>query len=148
LSSKHFRESPHFLSIRSNEAFFYLLLLLLLPLLMAILLHSLSLHPPNPKPQNPYKPKILSSSATFRRDVVLRTASLCFVSFIFQNQIPESLADPLKSTKPLRLGIANTKSWFQYFGSGFAIRVPPDFEDVNEPEVCKLCDQSLMNTNQ
>ncbi|ANM70127.1 tagatose-6-phosphate ketose/aldose isomerase, putative (Mog1/PsbP/DUF1795-like photosystem II reaction center PsbP family protein) [Arabidopsis thaliana] len=101
---------------------------------MAILLHSLSLHPPNPKPQNPYKPKILSSSATFRRDVVLRTASLCFVSFIFQNQIPESLADPLKSTKPLRLGIANTKSWFQYFGSGFAIRVPPDFEDVNEPE--------------
>lgn len=103
---------------------------------MAILLHSLSLHPPNPKSQNPDKPKIISPSATFRRDVVLRTASLCFVSFVFQNPIPESLADPLKSSKPLRLGIANTKSWFQFFGDGFAIRVPPDFEDVNEPEVC------------
>ncbi|XP_019083990.1 PREDICTED: uncharacterized protein LOC104707064 isoform X2 [Camelina sativa] len=101
---------------------------------MAILLHSLCLHPPNPKPQNHNKPKILSPCATFRRDVVLRTASLCFVSFIFQNQIPESLADPLKSSKPLRLGIANTSSWFQFFGDGFAIRVPPDFEDVNEPE--------------
>ncbi|XP_010494015.1 PREDICTED: uncharacterized protein LOC104771218 [Camelina sativa] len=102
---------------------------------MAILLHSLCLHPPNPKPQNQNKPKILSSCATtFRRDVVLRTASLCFVSFIFQNPIPESLADPLKSSKPLRLGIANTSSWFQFFGDGFAIRVPPDFEDVNEPE--------------
>ncbi|CAL9231790.1 unnamed protein product [Arabidopsis halleri] len=97
---------------------------------MAILLHSLSLHPPNPKPPNPK----ISPSATFRRDVVLRTASICFVSFIIQNPIQESLADPLKSSKPLRLGIANTKSWFQFFGDGFAIRVPPDFEDVNEPE--------------
>lgn len=111
---------------------------------MAILLHSLSLHPPILRPQNPYRSKILSSSepsaspknTTLRRDVVLRTASLCFVSFIFQNPLPESLADPSKSSKPGRLGIANTKSWFQFYGDGFAIRVPPQFEDIMEPEVC------------
>lgn len=135
-----------FLSIRSNEEVFFFYLL---PLLMAILLHSLSLHPPNPKPQNPNRPKILSPCATFRRDVVLRTASLCFVSFVFQNPIPDSLADPLKSPKPLRLSIANTKSWSQFYGDGFAIRVPPQFEDVNEPEVC-ICVINLlrMRTNQ
>ncbi|CAA7044938.1 unnamed protein product [Microthlaspi erraticum] len=108
---------------------------------MAILLPSLSLHPPIPKPQNPNRFKILSSSEpsaapknpTFRRDVVLRTASLSFVSFVFQNQLQVSLADPSKSPKP-RLGIANTKNWFQFYGDGFAIRVPPQFEDIMEPE--------------
>ncbi|CAH2044548.1 unnamed protein product [Thlaspi arvense] len=109
---------------------------------MAIVLHSLSLHPPYPKPQNPNRPRILSrlepsatlKNPTFRRDVVLRTASLCFVSFIFQNPLPESLADPSNLPKRGRLGIANTKSWFQFFGDGFSIRVPPQFEDVMEPE--------------
>ncbi|KAH0923538.1 hypothetical protein HID58_023556 [Brassica napus] len=110
---------------------------------MAILLHSLlSLHPPNLKPQNPKRPKslfLLGPSAslkvpTFRRDVVLRTASLCFVSFIFQNPLLESLAEPSKSPKPARLAIANTNSWFQYFGDGFSIRVPPQFIDFTEPE--------------
>ncbi|KAH0870125.1 hypothetical protein HID58_077147 [Brassica napus] len=110
---------------------------------MAILLHSLlSLHPPNLKPQNPKRPKslfLLGPSAslkvpTFRRDVVLRTASLCFVSFVFQNPLLQSLADPSKSPKPARLAIANTNSWFQYFGDGFSIRVPPQFIDFTEPE--------------
>ncbi|KAF3591108.1 hypothetical protein DY000_02025885 [Brassica cretica] len=110
---------------------------------MAILLHSLlSLHPPNLKPQNPKRPKslfLLGPSAslkvpTFRRDVVLRTASLCFVSFVFQNPLLQSLADPSKSPKPARLAIANTNSWFQYFGDGFSIKVPPQFIDFTEPE--------------
>ncbi|KAL0890786.1 hypothetical protein Bca101_014769 [Brassica carinata] len=111
---------------------------------MAILLHSLlfSLHPPKLKSLNLNRPKVLSplepSAAlkvpTFRRDVVLRTASLCFVSFVFQNPLLESLADPSKSTKPARLAIANTNSWFQYFGDGFSIRVPPQFIDFTEPE--------------
>ncbi|XP_018508092.1 uncharacterized protein LOC103874540 isoform X1 [Brassica rapa] len=110
---------------------------------MAILLHSLlSLHPPNLKPQNPKRPKslfLLGPSAslkvpTFRRDVVLRTASLCFVSFVFQNPLLQSLAEPPKSPKPARLAIANTNSWFQYFGDGFSIRVPPQFIDFTEPE--------------
>jgi len=32
-------------------------------------------------------------------------------------------------------GIANTRSWSQYYGSGFSIRVPPSFDDILEPEV-------------
>ncbi|CAH8355627.1 unnamed protein product [Eruca vesicaria subsp. sativa] len=105
---------------------------------MAILLHCLrSLHPPNLKHHNPNRPKTLSASLevpTFRRDVVLRTASLCFVSFVFQNPLLESLAEPSKSPKPARLAIANTNSWFQYFGDGFSIRIPPQFVDFTEPE--------------
>ncbi|XP_020589349.1 uncharacterized protein LOC110030777 isoform X2 [Phalaenopsis equestris] len=31
-------------------------------------------------------------------------------------------------------GISNTRSWFQFFGDGFSIRIPPFFEDVMEPE--------------
>ncbi|MED6108675.1 hypothetical protein PIB30_026367 [Stylosanthes scabra] len=37
-------------------------------------------------------------------------------------------------SKPLLSAIENTKSWFQFFGDGFAIRVPPDFQDIMEPE--------------
>uniref|UniRef100_A0A0F7CYL5 Photosystem II reaction center PsbP family protein n=1 Tax=Masdevallia picturata TaxID=125444 RepID=A0A0F7CYL5_9ASPA len=31
-------------------------------------------------------------------------------------------------------GIANTKSWFRFFGDGFSVRIPPLFEDIMEPE--------------
>lgn len=31
-------------------------------------------------------------------------------------------------------GIVNTKSWFQFYGDGFSIRVPPLFVDIMEPE--------------
>ncbi|KAG8363758.1 hypothetical protein BUALT_Bualt19G0055700 [Buddleja alternifolia] len=31
-------------------------------------------------------------------------------------------------------GIANTKSWFQFYGDGFAIRVPPNFQDIQDPQ--------------
>lgn len=40
------------------------------------------------------------------------------------------------SPKSFLSGIANTNSWFQFYGDGFAIRVPPDFQDINEPDVC------------
>ncbi|CAN8255704.1 unnamed protein product [Cochlearia groenlandica] len=106
---------------------------------MAILLHSLSLLPPNPnrsKIISHLEPCTTLKNQTFRRDVVLRTASLCFVSFIFQNPFQESLAQPSNSNQPKkgRLGIASTKSWFQFFGDGFSIRVPPQFQDIMEPE--------------
>lgn len=39
------------------------------------------------------------------------------------------------STKTILSGITSTKSWFRYYGDGFAIRVPPDFQDIMEPEV-------------
>jgi hypothetical protein len=36
---------------------------------------------------------------------------------------------------PFLGGLANTRSWSQYYGSGFSIRVPPSFDDILEPEV-------------
>ncbi|KAL6989628.1 hypothetical protein U1Q18_015379 [Sarracenia purpurea var. burkii] len=110
---------------------------------MAILL-SLSLHPPKPH-QNPdlnlITPKPISLSSfnpnTFfnspRRLFVLDTASLCFLSLTLNSPIPASFAETIPSRSILS-GIANTKSWFQFYGDGFAIRVPPMFEDISEPE--------------
>ncbi|CAL9096334.1 Pentatricopeptide repeat-containing protein [Musa troglodytarum] len=45
-----------------------------------------------------------------------------------------SEAPPPPSRNPVLAGIANTKSWFQFYGDGFSIRVPPLFEDIMEPE--------------
>lgn len=38
-------------------------------------------------------------------------------------------------SKSFLAGISSTKSWFQFYGDGFSIRVPPAFEDITEPEV-------------
>ncbi|XP_059648555.1 uncharacterized protein LOC132294650 [Cornus florida] len=110
---------------------------------MAILL-SLSPHPPIP-PQNPnlnpnannsfslstFRPNSLFS--TSKRHFILNTASLCLLSLTLQssNLISSAETSPPKS---ILMSISNTKSWFQFFGDGFAIRVPPQFEDITEPE--------------
>ncbi|GAV63210.1 hypothetical protein CFOL_v3_06730 [Cephalotus follicularis] len=105
---------------------------------MAILLSlSLSLHPPNPT-QNP-KPTSLATTTTYnnttsKRHLILKTTSVCIISLTTQNPLAQSLADSSPPSKPALSGIANTKSWFQFFGNGFSIRVPPHFEDIMEPE--------------
>ncbi|KAA8545070.1 hypothetical protein F0562_019831 [Nyssa sinensis] len=108
---------------------------------MAVLL-SLSPHPPKP-PQNPNpsipKPISLSSlkpyslSNSSKRQLIINTASLYFLSLTLQLPGPISSAETSPS-KSILSNIANTKSWFQFFGNGFAIRVPPQFEDIMEPE--------------
>ncbi|RCV17810.1 hypothetical protein SETIT_3G249500v2 [Setaria italica] len=47
---------------------------------------------------------------------------------------PQTQAPPSKQGSPVLGGIANTRSWSQYYGSGFSIRVPPSFDDILEPE--------------
>lgn len=106
--------------------------------LMAILL-SLSPHPPNP-PHKPTtvttpKPAIPTITTSSKRLFLLKTASLCIISLTPPYPIAHSSAEPSQPPKPALSGIANTKSWFQFYGSGFAIRVPPQFEDITEPEV-------------
>ncbi|XP_057498870.1 uncharacterized protein LOC130783316 [Actinidia eriantha] len=116
-------------------------------MVMAVLL-SLSPHPPkthqNPNPNpNPSTPKSISLSAfqiqstalfnSSRRHLILNTSSLCFLSLILNYPIPKSRAETSPS-KSILSGIANTKSWSQFYGDGFAIRVPPQFEDITEPE--------------
>ncbi|KAF5740590.1 hypothetical protein HS088_TW11G00664 [Tripterygium wilfordii] len=106
---------------------------------MAILL-SLHSHPPKP-PQHPSAPKPTSltipisiTSIITKRDFILKTAVLGFISIPLQNPLVQCLAEPSPPAKPALSGIANTKSWFQFYGDGFSIRVPPQFEDIMEPE--------------
>ncbi|GFZ02934.1 tagatose-6-phosphate ketose/aldose isomerase, putative [Actinidia rufa] len=108
---------------------------------MAILL-SLSPHPPKPHQNpNPSTPKPISLSAfqstalfnSSRRQLILNAPSLCFLSLILTYPVPKSRSETLPS-KSILSGIASTKSWSQFYGDGFAIRVPPQFADITEPE--------------
>ncbi|XP_021282835.1 uncharacterized protein LOC110415489 [Herrania umbratica] len=105
---------------------------------MALLL-SLSLRPPKP-PQNPkltsLNPPVPTSvikTLNTRRQFIINTTSLCISLLSPQNPVPQSLAEPSTPSKPA-LNIANTKSWFQFYGDGFAIGGAPEFEDIMEPE--------------
>ncbi|KAG9457449.1 hypothetical protein H6P81_001957 [Aristolochia fimbriata] len=103
---------------------------------MALLLFSSPLKPPrNPKLQNPYSR--FAHVCCSRRDVTLKTAAAVSVLSLPLNwRLPsDAIALPDNApSKPFISGIASTKSWFQFFGDGFSIRVPPQFEDVMEPE--------------
>ncbi|EXC31825.1 hypothetical protein L484_020653 [Morus notabilis] len=108
---------------------------------MAILL---SLSPPNPV--FPKIPSLLtpnpnstfsSITTTSRRHSILKITSLFVISFAPQQfslaRSSEQAPAPALA-KPSLSGIVNTKSWFQFVGNGFAIRIPPQFEDIMEPE--------------
>ncbi|KAH9754693.1 Tagatose-6-phosphate ketose/aldose isomerase [Citrus sinensis] len=99
------------------------------------------LHPPNPKPQNPNPislPTNIQTSTFTKRKFILKTTSLSLFSIaLLQPPFAQSLALAETSPSPplkALTGIANTKSWFQFYGDGFSIRVPPQFEDISEPE--------------
>nr|KJB82603.1 hypothetical protein B456_013G204100 [Gossypium raimondii]KJB82605.1 hypothetical protein B456_013G204100 [Gossypium raimondii] len=103
---------------------------------MALLLSS-SLHPPT----SPLNPKLNSLSTplpnavvTKRQLIINTTTSFSIIFGVQQNPVPQCLAQPSNPSKPSVLNIANTKAWFQFYGDGFAIRVPPEFEDIMEPE--------------
>ncbi|XP_022150831.1 uncharacterized protein LOC111018879 [Momordica charantia] len=108
---------------------------------MALLL-SHCLHPPNP-PQNPTSafprqaavgfPESTALNPQSKRHFILKTASLCLISLIPKCPVARS-SETSPNSKPGLPGIANTKSWFQFYGDGFSIRVPPQFEDLTEPE--------------
>jgi hypothetical protein len=110
---------------------------------MAILPLSLPPHPPNPKPQipNPTTPKLtpklaITNTSTSKRHLILKTTSFFLISLIPQQYpVAHSSSEASPPPKSILSGIANTKSWFQFYGDGFAIKVPPQFEDIMEPEV-------------
>ncbi|KAL8547014.1 hypothetical protein ACS0TY_006655 [Phlomoides rotata] len=97
---------------------------------------SLSHNPP-PKPQaHPTFPSSTDAIHTLisRRSLILTafTSSSLVTTLSSAAALPEQ---PLpQSSSNFLSGIANTRSWFQFYGDGFAIRVPPDFDDINEPE--------------
>ncbi|GER38098.1 mog1/PsbP/DUF1795-like photosystem II reactioncenter PsbP family protein [Striga asiatica] len=90
---------------------------------------------PTPPPPQPTIPKLnnISNATLFtKRSLILAALQICSASSVLAET-------PLPSTSPTSSsyflsGIANTRSWFQFYGDGFAIRVPPDFQDIMEPE--------------
>ncbi|KAK8712563.1 hypothetical protein V6N13_147800 [Hibiscus sabdariffa] len=99
---------------------------------MAFLL-SLSPNPPLNPTLPSLNPPLPTKTLNTKRQFMVNTASCCIIFLPQQNPIPPSLAEASTPSKPA-LNIANTKSWFQFYGDGFAIRVPPEFEDIMEPE--------------
>ncbi|XP_059302500.1 uncharacterized protein LOC132054524 [Lycium ferocissimum] len=93
---------------------------------------SLSFHPPKPIPlQSPNSTIPALQPNPLSRRLVFLTASTSLTFLL--SQCPISSAQT-KSLSSFLSGIANTKSWFQFYGDGFSIRVPPEFEDLTEPE--------------
>ncbi|KAG5590800.1 hypothetical protein H5410_041314 [Solanum commersonii] len=86
---------------------------------------SVSIHPPKPL-QKPNSMCAQPNSVSRRR--VFLSGSTLFLSQL----IPKS--DAQTNSNTFLSGIANTKSWFQFYGDGFSIRVPPEFQDLTEPE--------------
>ncbi|KAI4301835.1 hypothetical protein L6164_035075 [Bauhinia variegata] len=92
---------------------------------------------PNPKISKSFssgssKPLIFNPNLTSKRHLILKT-TLLGITVIPQLSVAQtSTQEP--SSKPLLSSIENTKSWYQFYGDGFAIRVPPEFQDIMEPE--------------
>ncbi|XP_011048935.1 PREDICTED: uncharacterized protein LOC105142824 [Populus euphratica] len=108
---------------------------------MAILLSLFPHHHPlNPEPigqkPNPLATALLNTIT--KRQFIFKTTSLCVTSLTTQSPLAQSLAESSSPSKSVLSTIANTKSWFQFYGDGFSIRVPPQFEDIMEPEVAMV----------
>lgn len=92
------------------------------------------------------KPPFLDKKPIFFNDTLSRRnlfltsfSSFSFLGLSFNPSLlnpPLAYAQTSTPSKSFLSAIANTKSWFQFYGDGFTIRVPPDFKDFTEPEVC------------
>ncbi|KAK9735390.1 hypothetical protein RND81_04G203200 [Saponaria officinalis] len=98
------------------------------------------------KPLKHSKPIISSSSIpsknsqnlsfnSKRREIILKSLSFCIASLTLHPKTSFSAVETSQnSSKSILSGISNTKSWDQFYGDGFSIRVPPQFIDITEPE--------------
>ncbi|XP_020229971.1 uncharacterized protein LOC109810813 isoform X2 [Cajanus cajan] len=102
---------------------------------MAILFSNLGITNTKPFFSFTSKPIICgANSLTSKRNLILQTSLLC-IGVGLTPQVPVAQSSPQASpSKSLLSSIQNTTSWFQFYGDGFAIRVPPEFKDVMEPE--------------
>eukprot|EP00262_Sarcandra_glabra_P017563 TRINITY_DN604_c3_g1_i1.p1 TRINITY_DN604_c3_g1~~TRINITY_DN604_c3_g1_i1.p1 ORF type:complete len:251 (-),score=35.65 TRINITY_DN604_c3_g1_i1:375-1127(-) len=108
-------------------------------LLLILLLSPSPLKPsqnpnPNPKSQSPLKFKTSYLCNSSKRDFVLKTATISIVPLTLTMRLSPNALSENAPPKPFLSGISNTKSWFCFYGEGFSIRVPPQFEDVMEPQ--------------
>ncbi|KAL2325467.1 hypothetical protein Fmac_024525 [Flemingia macrophylla] len=103
---------------------------------MAILFSNLGINNTKPFFSFTSKPIICgANNLTFsKRNLILQTSLIC-IGVGLTPQVPVAQSSHQESSSiPLLSSIENTTSWFQFYGDGFAIRVPPEFKDVMEPE--------------
>ncbi|CAL4893461.1 unnamed protein product [Urochloa decumbens] len=100
-----------------------------------------ALLPLAPSPLLPNQRRHLSRCGASRRGLTVHTAiAIASAAAAAEAEAPPSPSPPpspqaqAPPSKPVLGGIANTRSWSQYYGSGFSIRVPPSFDDILEPE--------------
>ncbi|KAL1536047.1 hypothetical protein AAHA92_28757 [Salvia divinorum] len=98
---------------------------------MPKLMLSISPSPPPTTSSHPSFPFLLDAAASLisRRSLILSSPVVALSSSV---AAAAALAQP--PSKSFLSGIANAKSWFQFYGDGFSIRVPPNFQDIMEPE--------------
>ncbi|KAK7277893.1 hypothetical protein RJT34_22912 [Clitoria ternatea] len=70
-----------------------------------------------------------AKNLTSKRDFILQTSLFC-ISIGLKPQVAIAQSSPQDSPS----GIESTNTWFQFYGDGFSIRVPPEFQDIMEPE--------------
>ncbi|KAK8467936.1 hypothetical protein PHAVU_007G182300 [Phaseolus vulgaris] len=103
---------------------------------MAILLSNLCITN-NTKPFFSFTSKPIICEAknlTSKRNLILQTSLVSIgIGLTPLVSVAQSSPQALPS-KSLLSGIENTASWFQFYGDGFSIRVPPEFKDIMEPE--------------
>lgn len=85
---------------------------------------------------------VKASPSCFRRGVVTHTLALALLVGTGRG---DALAEEVSSssiptfsgtgTPPATSSGSTTDSWYRYKGRGFWVKVPPDFEDLQEPEV-------------
>ena len=108
-----------------------------------------ALLPLAPSPLHPNQRRQLSRCGASRRCFTVHTAvaiasaaaaaaAAAASAAAAEAEAPPAQASPSKQGSPVLGGIANTRSWSQYYGSGFSIRVPPSFDDILEPEVIRV----------
>uniref|UniRef100_A0A0F7GYT2 Photosystem II reaction center PsbP family protein n=1 Tax=Cypripedium formosanum TaxID=53042 RepID=A0A0F7GYT2_9ASPA len=85
---------------------------------------------PNPSPRLAFRKTGFHCWSLSRRAAILETAAGPVVLAI---TLPAS-SNASSSPDVALDGISNTRSWFQFSGDGFSIRIPPLFEDIMEPE--------------
>uniref|UniRef100_A0A0E0DR64 PsbP C-terminal domain-containing protein n=1 Tax=Oryza meridionalis TaxID=40149 RepID=A0A0E0DR64_9ORYZ len=101
--------------------------------------------PPFPQKPPPRRRSPAPACGASRRDFAIHTAIASAAAAVAVRPATAAVeeapatappGEPSQKKKgfPVLGGIANTKSWSQYYGSGFSIRVPPSFDDILEPE--------------
>ncbi|XP_057839434.2 uncharacterized protein LOC131049405 isoform X2 [Cryptomeria japonica] len=80
---------------------------------------------------------ILALFLTSKHSIAVETAEKRNANLSQKEPEKSSTVDSTKKSVPKKSifsGLLNTQSWYRFRGNGFSLRVPPDFDDIMEPE--------------